>query len=41
MTDFRPCLIVPVFNPGPALGRTLGALLLHRLPIFVQDDGST
>ena len=40
MTAYRPCLIVPVFNPGPALGRTLEALLQYRLPLFVQDDGS-
>ena len=40
MTPFKPCLIVPVFNPGPALGRTLEALLRHHLPVFVQDDGS-
>jgi predicted LPLAT superfamily acyltransferase len=40
MTAFKPCLIVPVFNPGPALERTLTGLLLHHLPIFVQDDGS-
>jgi predicted LPLAT superfamily acyltransferase len=29
-----------VFNPGPALERTLAALLRHQLPLFVQDDGS-
>ena len=40
MTRFKPCLIVPVFNPGPALGRTLDALLQHHLPLFVHDDGS-
>lgn len=40
MTGFRPCLIVPVFNPGPALGRTLEALLAHHLPVFIHDDGS-
>lgn len=40
MSTFKPCLIVPVFNPGPALGRTLEALLRHQLPLFVQDDGS-
>jgi predicted LPLAT superfamily acyltransferase len=40
MTGITPCLIVPVFNPGPALGRTFEALLAHHLPIFVQDDGS-
>ncbi len=40
MTAFRPCLIVPVFNPGPTLGRTLDALLRHQLTLFVHDDGS-
>ena len=30
MTLFRPCLIVPVFNPGPALERTLEALRLRQ-----------
>ncbi len=40
MSAFRPCLIVPVFNPGPALGRTLEALLQYHLPLFLQDDGS-
>ena len=40
MTRFKPCLIVPVFNPGPPLGRTLDALLRHHLPLFVHDDGS-
>jgi predicted LPLAT superfamily acyltransferase len=38
--SFRPCLVVPVYNPGPALGRTLDALLAHGHPVFVQDDGS-
>ena len=37
---FRPCLIVPVFNPGPALARTLEGLLATGHPVFVQDDGS-
>jgi len=40
VTPFKPCLIVPVFNPGPALGRTLEALLRHHLPLFLHDDGS-
>lgn len=40
MTRFRPCLIVPVFNPGPALERTLEGLLQHQLALFVHDDGS-
>ena len=37
---FRPCLVVPVYNPGPALGRTLDALLACGHPLFVHDDGS-
>jgi predicted LPLAT superfamily acyltransferase len=37
---FRPCLVVPVYNPGPALGRTLDALLACGHPLFIHDDGS-
>ena len=37
---FRPCLVVPAYNPGPALERTLEALLACGLPVFVHDDGS-
>ena len=37
---FRPCLVVPVYNPGPALARTLEALAATGHPIFLQDDGS-
>lgn len=38
--NFRPCLVVPAYNPGPALDRTLEALLATGLPVFLQDDGS-
>ena len=37
---FRPCLVVPVYNPGPALGRTLDDLLACGHPLFIHDDGS-
>ena len=38
--SFRPCLVVPVFNPGPALTRTLEGLLATGHPLFIHDDGS-
>lgn len=37
---FRPCLVVPVYNPGPALTRTLEALLNCGVELFVHDDAS-
>lgn len=37
---FRPCLVVPVFNPGQALTRTVEALVATGHPIFLHDDGS-
>jgi glycosyltransferase involved in cell wall biosynthesis len=37
---FRPCLVVPVYNPGPALTRTLEALLRCGVPVFAHDDAS-
>jgi predicted LPLAT superfamily acyltransferase len=37
---FKPCLIVPAYNSGPALTRTLEALLATGLEVFVHDDGS-
>lgn len=41
MTDlFKPCLVVPVFNPGPALARTLAGLAATGHPLFLHDDGS-
>ncbi len=39
-TTFRPCLVVPAFNPGPPLTRTVEGLLATGHPIFLQDDGS-
>lgn len=37
---FKPCLVVPVFNPGPALARTLEGLAATGHPLFLHDDGS-
>jgi glycosyltransferase involved in cell wall biosynthesis len=37
---FRPCLIVPAYNSGPALARTLEGLLATGLDVLVHDDGS-
>ncbi|HXC17083.1 MAG TPA: glycosyltransferase [Holophagaceae bacterium] len=37
---FKPCLVVPVFNPGPALARTLEGLIAAGHPLFLHDDGS-
>jgi predicted LPLAT superfamily acyltransferase len=36
----RPCVIIPTFNHGQPLSRTLEAVSLFGLPIFVVDDGS-
>ena len=38
--SFHPCLIVPVYDPGPPLARTVAALLATGLPIYLADDGS-
>lgn len=37
---FRPCFVVPAFDPGPALAETLRDLAAYGLPIYVTDDGS-
>jgi len=38
--SFNPCLIVPVYDPGPPLARTVAALVATGLPIYLADDGS-
>jgi glycosyltransferase involved in cell wall biosynthesis len=37
---FRPCLVVPVYNHGLALPRTIAALSSANLHCIVVDDGS-
>lgn len=39
-SSFKPCLVVPVYNPGAALTRTLEGLLATGHPLFIHDDGS-
>jgi predicted LPLAT superfamily acyltransferase len=38
--SFRPCLVVPVYDPGPALTRTVEVLAGSGLPLYLVDDGS-
>jgi len=38
---FRPCLVLPVYDPGPALGRTVAGLTPYGLAIYLVDDGSS
>ena len=38
--SFRPCLVLPVYDPGPALARTVAALAAFGLPMYLADDGS-
>jgi predicted LPLAT superfamily acyltransferase len=37
---FRPCLVLPVYDPGPALARTVAGLAASGLPMYLADDGS-
>jgi predicted LPLAT superfamily acyltransferase len=39
--SFRPCLVLPVYDPGPALARTVAALAGYGLPMYLADDGSS
>ena len=41
MADFRPCIIMPVYNHGVSAGHTVNKLLDLGLRIFLIDDGST
>ena len=38
--SFLPCLVLPVYDPGPALVRTVAALAAFGLPMYLVDDGS-
>ena len=40
VTEFRPALVVPVYNHGRAFAGMFEALLASGLPIIVVDDGS-
>lgn len=36
----RACIVIPLYNHGDAIGRTVAALARHGLTIYVIDDGS-
>ena len=38
--NIRPCIVVPIYNHGDAIGRTVTALVRYGLTIYVLDDGS-
>lgn len=38
--SFAPCLLVPIYNHKDSISRTVERLLVHRLTIFIIDDGS-
>lgn len=39
-TDFRPALVVPVYNHGSAFSLMLPDLLRYSIPVIAVDDGS-
>jgi glycosyltransferase involved in cell wall biosynthesis len=40
MADFKPCIVVPVYNHEHAIGAVLQGLLRHGVPCILVDDGS-
>ncbi|CAB3765489.1 glycosyltransferase family 2 protein [Paraburkholderia humisilvae] len=38
--SFAACIVIPIYNHKDAIGDTVARLAVHRLPIFVVDDGS-
>jgi predicted LPLAT superfamily acyltransferase/GT2 family glycosyltransferase len=38
--SFRPCIVIPVYNHSGAIYRTVAALSVHAVPIYITDDGS-
>ncbi|MBP0591443.1 glycosyltransferase family 2 protein [Paraburkholderia sp. LEh10] len=37
---FAACIVIPIYNHKDAIGGTVARLAVHRLPMFVVDDGS-
>ena len=37
---FSPCLLIPIYNHGGGIRRTVERLAPHGVPILVVDDGS-
>lgn len=40
MMVFRPCLLIPIYNHGQSIRRTVSRLARHAQPVIVVDDGS-
>ena len=38
---FQPCVVIPVYNHEHAIGKVLGQVLGHGLPVILVDDGSS
>ena len=39
--NFKPCIVVPVYNHEHAIGAVLAGLLRHDVPCMLVDDGSS
>jgi glycosyltransferase involved in cell wall biosynthesis len=39
--NFKPCIVVPVYNHEHAIGAVLAGLLRHDVPCILVDDGSS
>lgn len=37
---FKPCVVIPVYNHGQAIGAVARGVLAHKLPCLLVDDGS-
>lgn len=37
---FAPCALIPIYNHGSTIARTMQALRAHGLPVLIVDDGS-
>jgi glycosyltransferase involved in cell wall biosynthesis len=40
-SQFKPCIVVPVYNHEHAIGAVLAGLLRHEVPCMLVDDGSS
>ena len=41
VTDYRPCIVIPVYNHAAPLAGLLARLQAYGLPCLLVDDGST
>ncbi|CAN7662131.1 glycosyltransferase family 2 protein [Duganella sp. LjRoot269] len=41
MSEFKPCIVVPVYNHEHAIGAVLAGLLVYGVPVMLVDDGSS